>query len=95
MSMTEAPLQEWACDRAEQAGWFYRRVKWVGRRNAPDNVFAKDGRTVWIEFKRPGGKPRPGQEREIERMRDAGMEVHVVDNPIKALQILGVPYAVA
>jgi|AntDeeMinimDraft_6_1070357.scaffolds.fasta_scaffold29016_2 hypothetical protein len=93
MGITEAPLQEWACDQAEAAGWLHRKVKWVGRRNAPDDVFAKDGRTVWIEFKRPGGQPRPGQVREIDRMKGAGMEVHVVDNPLIALRILGVAYA--
>lgn len=92
MGLTEAPLQDWACAKAEAAGWYYRKVRWVGRRNAPDNVFAKDGRTVWIEFKRPGEEARATQGREIQRMRDAGMEVHVVDNPLAALRILGVDY---
>lgn len=92
MGLTEVPLQEWVCDKAEEAGWYHRRVKWVGRRHAPDNIFARDGRVVFIEFKRPDGKPRPGQDREIIRMREAGMEVHAVDNPLRALAILEVPY---
>jgi hypothetical protein len=40
-------------------------------------MFIKDGRVVFIEFKRPGGGLTSGQAREIERLRAAGAEVHV------------------
>ena len=76
--------------RAENAGFFVRKVGWPGRKHAPDRVFAHEDRgTVWIEFKRPGETPRPGQKREHERMRKAGMEVHVCDCAEDALRILG------
>lgn len=93
MALPESSLQDWACDRAAEAGWYHRKVKWAGRRNAPDNIFAKEGRVVFIEFKRTGETPRPGQEKEIKAMRDAGMEVYATDNPLRALDILGVSYA--
>jgi hypothetical protein len=91
--MIEAPIEDWACDEAEKAGWLVRKLKWVGRRSGCDRFFAKDGRVLLIEFKRPGGKPNPGQEREIARLQAAGVEVHVVDNPLAALRILEVVYA--
>lgn len=91
--MIEAPVEDWACDKAEQAGWLVRKLKWVGRANACDRFFAKDGRVVLIEFKSPGKKPNATQKREIQRLRDAGVEVHVVDNPLGALRVLGIPYA--
>lgn len=94
MALPESSLQDWAVDRAEEAGWYCRRVKWVGRRNAPDSLFAKDGRIVFIEFKKTGEEPRPAQEKEIKAMRDAGIEVHSTDNPLRALDILGVPYVI-
>ena len=73
------------------AGWFVRKLKWIGRRNAPDRFFARAfdrpcprcgtrGRVVNIEFKRKGKGPRVTQEREIARMRAAGLDVHVIDN---------------
>ena len=91
--MIESPLEDFTCAEAEKAGWFVRKLQWAGRRNAPDRFFAKDGRVVLIEFKRPNGKPRPGQAREIERLRAAGVEVFVADNPLTALRYLGVAYA--
>lgn len=76
--------------RAEAAGFFVRKVAWVGRKHAPDRVFAREDRgEVWIEFKRPKATARLGQKLEHDRMRKAGMEVHVVDNVYDGLRILG------
>lgn len=91
--MIESPIEEWVADQAAAAGWVVRKLKWIGRRNAPDRFFAKDGRIVLIEFKRSSGGDRTKQDREIKVLRDAGVEVHVVDNPLAGLRVLGVPYA--
>lgn len=94
--MIESPIEDWACEQAEAAGWLVRKLQWTGRRGAPDRFFAKGGRVVLIEFKRPGGKPRPGrQKNEIDALRASGVEVHVADNPLAALRYLGVAYAPA
>lgn len=90
--MIESAIEDWVCDRAEAAGWLVRKLQWVGRRNAPDRLFAKDGRVLFIEFKRPGEQARPTQAREVIRMQAAGMEVHVLDSPLLALHILGIPF---
>jgi hypothetical protein len=75
--------------RAERAGYFVRKAGWVGRRSAPDRVFArKDRGTVWIEFKRPGEMPTKLQAEEHAKMRAAGMEVHVCDSIDDAMRIL-------
>jgi len=87
--MREVSVEMPTVKRAEAAGYFCRKVAWVGRKHAPDRVFSRDDRgTVWIEFKRPGEDARPGQAREHKRMREAGMEVHVCDNVEDALRIL-------
>lgn len=91
--MIEAPIEDWVCDRAEKAGWLVRKLKWVGRRSAMDRFLAKEGRVVLFEFKRPGKSTGDRtQPAEIARMRAAGVEVHIVDNPLTALRILGIPY---
>lgn len=76
--------------RAKAAGWLARPLQWRGRRNAPDYFFARAGRVVLIEFKSPGETPRPGQEKEIARLRDAGVEVHAVSLIRAGLRALGV-----
>lgn len=66
--------------RAERRGWLVRKVQWIGRRNAMDRLFVKNGRIVFVEFKRPGEGARETQSKEIGRFRAAGAEVHVIDN---------------
>lgn len=73
---------------AENQGWFCRKIVWPGHKGAPDHVFIKDGRTVWIEFKKPGGEARVLQKRKHEEMRRAGAEVHVVDTVAAGMRVL-------
>lgn len=93
--MMESSIEGLTCDLAEQAGWIVRKLKWIGRRNGMDRFFLKGGRVVLIEFKRPGEVPRPGQQKEIDLFTQAGAEVYSVDNPLKALRLLGVPHPLA
>ena len=77
---TEYNVEIPVCDHAENRGWLCRKLQWTGRRGGPDRLFAKAGRVVLVEFKRPKAGPRAQQEREIERLRKAGVEVHVIDS---------------
>jgi hypothetical protein len=87
--MRESAIEEPVVVRAERAGYFCRKVSWVGRRSAPDRLFCRPDRgVVFIEFKAPGEKPTRLQLREHERMRAAGMEVHVCDNVVSAFRVL-------
>lgn len=87
--MREIAIEIPVVKRAERAGYFVRKVRWEGRRHAPDRLFAREDRgQVYIEFKRPGEKPRRGQAIEHRKMRAAGMEVHVCDSIADALDIL-------
>jgi hypothetical protein len=89
--VVEAGIEGPVVFKAERAGFFVRKVQWIGRRDCTDRIFARDDRgTVWMEFKRPGAEPRSGQVREHEKMRKAGMEVHVVDSVAEGLRILGI-----
>lgn len=91
--MIESPIEQLVVDKAEAAGWTVRKLKWLCRRGGPDRFFAKAGRIVLIEFKRPRKKAEGNQKTEIDRLRDAGVEVYECDNPLSALRVLGVPYA--
>lgn len=80
----ENEVVEWA----EEDGWLVRKLKWIGRRSAPDRLFAKGGRVVFIEFKDPDGRMSEGQKRERKRMLDAGMDVHTIDSVEEAIRVL-------
>lgn len=62
-----------------------RKFRSPSRRNVPDRVCTLpsgikglSGLTFFVECKRPGEKPRPGQVREIARMRKEGALVYTV-----------------
>ena len=62
----------------------------VHMEGAPDRVFMKDGRTVWIEFKRPKGGHRKGiQINEGKRITEAGCESYFCASVAHAYEILG------
>lgn len=73
-----APVLRWAkkhgvlhirmhMGRGASAGW-------------PDDLFIKDRRSVWIEFKRPLKSPTPLQTRRIKELRAQGMVAGWHDN---------------
>ena len=87
--MLESAVENPVVKRAERAGYYVRKVRWVGRVGAPDRLFArKDRGQVYIEFKKPDGEARRSQREEHRRMRRAGIEVHVCDSVYDALRIL-------
>lgn len=85
--MRETQVEQQTIRFAQKNGWFFRKVKWVGRRGAPDRMFAKAGMVIFVEFKKPNAKPRLQQQREIDRMRAAGLCVIVIDNVKTAHEI--------
>lgn len=79
--MQESPIEQFADDLAVSLGFIARKVKWIGRRNAPDKLYSrKDTGPFFVEFKKTGEKPNVTQAREIQRMRDAGITVHTIDS---------------
>lgn len=55
----------------------------------PDYVFILPGaKTVWIEFKRPGGKPTELQRSRINTLLDLGHAAFVVDDAQEGISIL-------
>lgn len=60
------------------AGGLTRKVRWEGRRAAPDLLVLLHG-TTWVECKAPGEKPKPHQVEEHRRMRERGADVRVID----------------
>lgn len=85
----EEQLEAAIVTSAENAGWVSRKMQYVGRRGAPDRLFYRHSRVVFMEIKRPGGVLSGLQRKEIRLMKERGIEAHVVDNIEKAAEILG------
>lgn len=97
--MREAEIEKYLVERAKALDGEVRKVRWIGRRGAPDRLvmlptplaLAKSWApsTFWVELKAPGQKPKPHQLREHERMRRMGQRVEVVDSIERVEEVLG------
>lgn len=69
-------------ERAEKNGWLTKKLSFIGERGAPDRLFIKNGRVMFVELKRPGelDETSANQKRVIRELLSAGAEVHVIDN---------------
>jgi len=85
----ESDIEDYLVQRVKAMGGEVRKVKWLGRRGAPDRVAMLFGRVLWVELKAPGEKAKPHQAREHERMRDMGQRVEVVDSFARVDEVLG------
>lgn len=75
--MRERDIEKYLVCKVKEAGRLLRKVKWIGKRGAPDRrVFG----LAWVEVKKPGEGLQPHQEREIARMREHGERVEVIDS---------------
>lgn len=73
-------------DTALRAGFEHRKLRWIGRVGAPDELLwwpeaksAVQAVIALVEVKRLGKDLEPHQAREVERLRKGGWRVYVVD----------------
>lgn len=76
--MRENQIEKYLHDRVKALGGDYRRLSWIGRNGANDDLILLPGRHMLVEAKRPGEGATAAQAREHVRLRAAGFEVHVV-----------------
>lgn len=84
----ESSVERDACAYAEKRGWMVFKFVSPGRRGVPDRLFIRNGRHLFIEFKRLDAEARKQQEKRHREMREHGAEVHVVDNLKDAYELL-------
>ena len=82
MGNSERNLQRYLIISAELHDIFCRKVQAIGHVGFPDLFLARNGRIVLVELKSPTGKGRLSkkQEKEIERLRNEGINVYVIDS---------------
>jgi Holliday junction resolvase len=76
-SKREAEIQKRIIERYQAAGYIVVKLMLTNCNGIPDLMLLRDGRTIFVEVKRPGEVPRPLQQYRIEQLRQAGFEVRV------------------
>ena len=76
----EKDIEKHLTNRVIEVGGEIRKVRWIGRRGAPDRLVMLPNRVVWVELKAPGKHPESHQQREHDRMRRFGCDVIVIDS---------------
>jgi hypothetical protein len=76
----EHKIEDDVCNYAKEQGVYNVKFKDSSRANAPDRQFFYEGQVLFIEFKKPGEKPRKGQLKYHEFLKSLGFKVAVVDN---------------
>jgi hypothetical protein len=74
-------LQDRLKRTVQHTGGQYRKTRWEGRRGCPDCfVWWTWPRAAYVEVKAPGDRYSKLQEREVARMRAAGLPVYTVSS---------------
>ena len=76
----ESEVEDYLVKCVKKLGGEVRKVKWIGRRGAPDRVVMVCGLNFFVELKAPGKKPNEQQQREIESLKSRDVAVYVVDS---------------
>jgi hypothetical protein len=76
----ESVVEDYLVRRVVANGGEVRKVRWIGRRGAPDRRVMLPGRCFWVELKAPGVPPEAHQAREHKRMRAMGEDVRIIDS---------------
>lgn len=78
--MLEKNIEKKCNEWAEKQGWWQRKFVSPNQRGVPDRLYIRNGKVVFVEFKKPGSKPTALQVKTINEMYAHGATVHVVDN---------------
>lgn len=78
--MLESKLQSKMIQLAEANGWYVLKLMKTNKNGIPDLYLYRAGRTVFVEVKREGAKPRPLQEYRMKELRAIGVEALSCDS---------------
>jgi len=80
---------ELTCKRhARRANWWTRKFSSPANKAEPDDIFLKNGRVKFIEFKAPGERPTDLQWQKILDIRDHGGEAYWCDSVVDFLLLM-------
>lgn len=86
--MLEKEIEKKVNTHARETGWL--QYKWVspGQRGIPDRLYFMRGCCLCIEFKSLGNKATALQDKEMRKLRKAGIPCYVIDNVTEGKDVL-------
>lgn len=84
-SVLESEIEKAGCAYARRRGWREWKVTSPSARGFPDRFYARRGRIVLVEWKQPGEPATEQQARRHRELREAGVDVRVLDSLEAAL----------
>ncbi len=88
MAVRESLIEDYLVQEVKKLGGERRKVKWIGRRGAPDNYVMFYGRCFWAEIKATGEALDSHQIREFILMQEHGATIYIIDSFDKVDQML-------
>lgn len=80
--MLEKQVEQYLVKKIKALGGVPYKFTSPAHRSVPDRlILMPDGKSYFVELKRPGGKPTAGQQAEHERIKSLGHAVFVLDCP--------------
>ena len=90
--LLERHLEQYFSAACKKRGLLTLKLHVRFARGWPDRIVAlPDGKTLWVELKRPGGKTTPLQDKVHKELKDRGHIVHVIDSKEGIDSVLGTP----
>lgn len=78
--MRESEIEQYLVSKVAELGGETRKVKWIGRRGAPDRFVLLNGKAAWVELKAPNKRLGAHQMREANTMVAYGQDYHVISS---------------
>lgn len=86
--MTEQQIQTKIINTLTRAGWYVNKLINTSKKGVPDLIAHKDGKTVYIEVKRPGQKPRELQVFRMKEIEKYGIKTFFVNSDVGLINLL-------
>jgi hypothetical protein len=87
--ITEAKIERTVSAWAKDMGILTIKLNVRGQRGVPDRLYLLAGKTLFIEFKKPGSKPTAIQRWALNNLRATGFDAVVVDDVDQAKNLIG------
>ena len=79
--MREREIEQKLVEKMKKADGMCLKLTSPGNSGVPDRLcLLSGGKVIFVELKAPGKKPRPLQERQIQKIRELGFRVEVIDS---------------
>ena len=86
--MLERQIEAAVCKYAKDEGCIVIKLNGPGDRGKPDRLILRDGKSLFVEFKRPGGRMSALQEKWQRDLREKGFTCETIDTVADGVRLV-------